>query len=367
MALITFLFRSSRLMILLSIAVGIVSGISSATLIALIHRALTLERATAASLAGAFIGLALVRFTSSVAAEVLLIYLAQNAILKLRVQLSRRILATSLRKLEELDSHRLLAALVDDVTSISAALISLPILSINVVVLLGCLVYLGWLSWTVLLAVLYTIACGVITYQMATNKALVHLRLSREQWDRLVGHFHGLIEGAKELKLHQRRRAAFLTDLLERTTVQLRRHNIVGMSIYTMAGSWGNLLFFVLVGLVLFSLPDLRDFNQQALTGYVIVLLYMMAPLSMTLNVLPTMARANIALKKLDTLGLSLAVPAADGTLVPSEELNRQWSRVEMSGVMVSYRHDGSERTFALGPLALTLRRGGGGFGFRGD
>jgi putative ATP-binding cassette transporter len=358
MALITFLFRSSRLMILLSIAVGIVSGISSATLIALIHRALTLERATAAGLAWAFIGLALVRFTSSVAAEVLLIYLAQNAILKLRVQLSRRILATSLRKLEELDSHRLLAALVDDVTSISAALISLPILSINVVVLLGCLVYLGWLSWTVLLAVLYTIACGVITYQMATNKALVHLRLSREQWDRLVGHFHGLIEGAKELKLHQRRRAAFLTDLLERTTVQLRRHNIVGMSIYTMAGSWGNLLFFVLVGLVLFSLPDLRDFNQQALTGYVIVLLYMMAPLSMTLNVLPTMARANIALKKLDTLGLSLAVPAADGTLVPSEELNRQWSRVEMSGVMVSYRHDGSERTFALGPLDLTLRRG---------
>src|SRR5689334_9873162 len=186
MKLITFLFRSSRLMILLSVLVGIVSGISSAALIALIHKALSLDRAAAASLVGVFIGLALVRFTSGVIAELLLIYLAQNAILKLRVQLSRRILATSLRQLEELDAHRLLAALVDDVTSVSVALTNMPVLCINVVVLVSCLIYLGWLSWTVLLAVLYTIACGIVTYQMATNKGLVHFRLAREQWDRLV-------------------------------------------------------------------------------------------------------------------------------------------------------------------------------------
>ena len=358
MAIIAFLFRSSRLMILLSILVGIVSGISSAALIALIHRALSLERTAAASLAGAFIGLALVRFTSGVAAEVLLIYLAQTAILKLRVQLSRRILATSLRQLEELDSHRLLAALVDDVTSISAALISMPILCINIVVLLGCVIYLGWLSWTVLLAVLYTIACGIITYQMATKKGLHHLHQAREQWDRLVSHFHGLIEGAKELKLHQRRRAAFLTYLLERTTARLRRHNIAGMSIYTMAGSWGNLLFFVLVGLLLFALPDLRDFNRQALTGYVLVLLYMMAPLAMTLNVLPTVARANVALNKLDTLGLTLALPVANEPLLAPEASNQQWNRLELSAAMVSYRPEGDERSFALGPIDLTIHRG---------
>jgi putative ATP-binding cassette transporter len=357
MALIIFLFRSSRLMILLSILVGIVSGVSSAALIALIHRALSLDRATAAGLAWAFIGLAFARFASGIAAEVLLIHLAQNAIVKLRIQLSRRILATSLRQLEEIDAHRLLAALVEDVSSIAVALISMPVLCINVVVLLGCLVYLGWLSWTVLLAVLYTIACGVITFQMATKKGLVHFRLAREQWDRLVGHFHGLIEGAKELKLHQRRRAAFVTDLLERTTAHLRRHNIAGMSIYTLAGSWGNLLFFVLVGLLLFSLPDLREFNRQALTGYVLVLLYMMAPLAMTLNVLPTMARANIALKKLDTLGLTLAAPLAAEPLLASEA-SSQWNRLDMSGVTVSYRREGDERNFVLGPIDLTFHRG---------
>ena len=60
MRLITFLFRSSRRMILLSVLVGIVSGISSAALIALIHRALSLDHGAAASLAGAFIGLTLV-------------------------------------------------------------------------------------------------------------------------------------------------------------------------------------------------------------------------------------------------------------------------------------------------------------------
>ena len=359
MRLITFLFRSSRLMIVLSVLVGIVSGISSAALIALIHRALGLDRAAAASLVTAFIGLALVRFTSGVVAEVLLIYLAQNAILKLRITLSRRILSTSLRQLEELDAHRLLAALVDDVTTISVALTSMPILGINVVVLMSCLIYLGWLSWTVLLAILYTIACGIVGYQMATNKAHVHFRLAREQWDRLVSHFHGLIEGAKELKLHRRRRTAFFGDWLERTVAQLRRHNIAGMSIYTVAGSWGNLLFFVLVGLLLFALPDLREFDRQTLTGYVLVLLYMMAPLSMTMNVVPTLSRANVALKKLDAIGLPLSVPVADGPVLPPETSSRrQWSCLELSGVSVSYRREDDERSFALGPIDLSFQPG---------
>ncbi|HVI72160.1 MAG TPA: cyclic peptide export ABC transporter, partial [Pyrinomonadaceae bacterium] len=360
MTLITFLFRSSRLMIVLSVLVGIVSGISSAALIALIHRALGLDRAAAASLVTAFIGLALVRFTSGVISEVLLIYLAQNAILKLRIQLSRRIMATSLRQLEQLDAHRLLAALVDDVTTISVALTSMPILCINVVVLVSCLIYLGWLSWTVLLAVLYTIACGIVTYQMVTNKGLVHFRLAREQWDHLVSHFHGLIEGAKELKLHRRRRTAFFGDWLERTVAQLRRHNIAGMSIYTVAGSWGNLLFFVLVGLLLFALPDLREFDRQTLTGYILVLLYMMAPLSMTLNVIPTLSRANVALKKLDSIGLPLSVPVVDGPVLPSEAANgrRQWSCLEMSGVTVSYRREDDDSSFALGPIDLTFQPG---------
>lgn len=358
MSLITFLLRSSRLMILLSILVGIVSGISSAALIALIHRALSLEAATAAGLVWGFIGLGLVRFVSGVASEVFLIYLAQNAVFKLRLQLSRRILATSLRQLEELDSHRLLASLIDDVTSISVALINVPVLCINAVVILGCLIYLGWLSWTVLLAVLYLMAFGIITYQLVSAKGLHHLRLAREHWDQLVSHFHGLIEGTKELKLHRRRRAAFLTELLEQTVARLRRHNIAGMSIYVMAGSWGNLLFFVLVGLLLFSLPDLRDFDRQTLTGYVLVLLYMMAPLSMTLNVLPQLARANVGLKKLEALGLTLAAHATDEPSSQFDVPSRQWSRLEMVQVTHSYRREQDESSFVLGPIDLSFRPG---------
>ncbi|HEX8174906.1 MAG TPA: cyclic peptide export ABC transporter [Pyrinomonadaceae bacterium] len=358
MALITFLLRSSRLMILLSILVGIVSGISSAALIALIHRALSMEAATAASLVWAFVGLGLVRFVSGVASEVFLIYLAQNAVFKLRLQLSRRILATSLRHLEELDAHRLLASLIDDVTAISVALINVPILCINIVVILGCLIYLGWLAWTVLLAVLYLMAFGIITYQLVSAKGMHHLRLAREHWDQLVSHFHGLIEGTKELKLHRQRRAAFLSKLLEQTAARLRRHNIAGMSIYVMAGSWGNLLFFVLVGLLLFGLPDLRDFNRQTLTGYVLVLLYMMAPLSMTLNVLPQLARANVALKKLETLGLTLAAHATDELSGRFDVPSRKWNRLEMLGVTHSYRSEQDESSFELGPIDLSFRPG---------
>jgi putative ATP-binding cassette transporter len=357
MALITFLLRSSRLMILLATLVGIISGLSSAALIALIHRALSSSADTAAPLVWGFVGLGLVRFASGIAAEVLLIYLAQNAILRLRLGLSRKILATSLRHLEELSAHRLTAALVDDVTSISIALTNIPLLCINVVVILGCLIYLGWLAWTILLAVIYVLIFGIITYQIASMKGIHHLKLAREQWDRLVDHFRALVEGTKELKLHRRRRETFLSKLLKDTATTLRRHNIAGMSLYVVAGSWGNLLFFVLVGLLIFALPDLRDFNRQTLTGYVLVLLYMMAPLSVTLNVLPNLARANVALKKLETLGLTLAAHGTDD-LPAQSKLNHLWERLELSGVTHSYHREREDSSFVLGPIDLSFRPG---------
>jgi putative ATP-binding cassette transporter len=357
MALITFLLRASRLMILLATLVGIISGLSSAALIALIHRALSADADTTATLVWGFFGLGLVRFTSGIAAEVLLVYLAQDAVIKLRLGLSRKILLTSLRHLEELGAHRLIAALVDDVSSISIALTNVPLLCINVVVILGCLVYLGWLSWTTLLAVIYVMIFGIITYQFANMKGVHHLNFAREQWDRLVGHFHALVEGTKELKLHRGRRETFLSKLLKDTATALRRHNIAAMSIYVIGGSWGNLLFFVLVGLLLFALPDLRDFNRQTLTGYVLVLLYMMAPLSVTLNALPSLARANVALKKLETLGLTLAAHGTDD-LPAQSQVDHPWELLELSGVTHSYRREQEESSFVLGPIDLSFRPG---------
>src|SRR5262249_27441413 len=160
-----------------------------------------------------------------------------------------------LRDLEQAGPHRLLAALTEDVPAIASALLGVPILGVNVAILLCCLAYLGWLSPLLLLGVLGFLAVGVLSYQLPVLRALAQVHLARQEHDALMKHFRGLTEGLKELKLHRDRREAFLGQLLQGTAANLRDRNTAGMTIYAAAGTWGQLLFFVCIGMLLFALP----------------------------------------------------------------------------------------------------------------
>jgi putative ATP-binding cassette transporter len=65
---------------------------------------------------------------------------------------------------------------------------------------IGCLVYLGWLSWTVFLAVLAFMVVGIITYQLPIAAAMRFIKRAR-QTRMPVRCFRAMTEGTKELKL----------------------------------------------------------------------------------------------------------------------------------------------------------------------
>lgn len=359
MLLFKFLLRISWRTVALAILFGVISGASSTGLLALINTRLNNGNLSATTLLWSFVGLCAIvpiaRFTS----EALLIRLGQGAIYNLRLQMSRRILAAPLRHLEQLGAHRLLATLTDDIPAITNALTFIPIFCINIAVVLGCLLYLGWLSLSVLLSVLAFMVLGIVSYQLPIIRALHFHRQAREDSDNLYQHFRALTSGIKELKLHRQRREAFLTTLLQPTAQSLRRNNLIGVSIFIVAASWGQILFFVVIGLLLFVLSGSLNLNTQILTGCTLVLLYMMTPLEVILNALPSMGRASIALKKVETLGFSLEAKSVEDGLVtaPPDKL-AHWGSLELAGVMHTYHREKENSSFILGPIDLTLKPG---------
>jgi putative ATP-binding cassette transporter len=78
------------------------------------------------------------------------------------MQISRKILAVPLAHIEELGAPRLMSILTGDIPTITSVVTVVPILCINLAVLAGGLVYLGWLSWQVLLVVIGFIAVGIV-------------------------------------------------------------------------------------------------------------------------------------------------------------------------------------------------------------
>lgn len=347
--------RFSRSLVLAALAVGLLSGAGHAALLAILNSALA-GRQDAESLS-TFAVLCLVVLLTRLASQGLFDFIGLKTVFDVRLQLCRRILTTPLRKLEEIGSHRLAGALSDDVTAISTALTQLPRVLTSLAIALACLVYLGWLSWRLLLFTLGFMAIGIVSYQILLTKANLFFRRLREQRDVQLAQLHALIDGAKELKLQRWRRLDLVRSGLIPTSEAIRRFTFWGNALSAGASTWGNVLFFIAVGLLLFGLGRWQGIEQQMVNGYTLTLLYMLLPLEIFFLSLPMFGRAAVAVRKLDSLGLQLAAspePVASGSSLAAD-----WRSLDLVDVTYTYRGDeGGPGGFRIGPLRLSLRPG---------
>lgn len=341
---------------ILSIIAGIFSGACNAALLAVINAVIKRNGHSSALLWG-FVGLCallpLTRFTS----EFLLTQLGQGATYNLRMQLCDQILAAPLRHLEQVGVARLLAALTDDVPAITGAILIIPLLCVNAALVVGCLVYMGILSLTLLAIVLGFMVVGIASYQIPIIKVQKIFERARKDANALQQHFRALTHGTKELKIHSRRREAFISDELRVTAESMRRYNIAGQNLYSAAASWGQTLVFVVIGLILFLLPTLRNLNSTMMIAYAISLLYLMTPLQIILNTLPQLSRANVALRNAEQLGFTLASQEsenADEAALPTST----WKILELKSITHTYHREGESDDFVLGPIDLTFKPG---------
>ena len=358
MKLISVLLSYSRRTVILAIIGGIVTGACNAGLLAIVHAALTAGREASPNLLWAFIALWIILPISRIASQVTLSHVVHTAVYDLRMHLSRQILSAPLRQLEEVGPHRLLAALNDDVSAVSGALASIPTVIMNATILLASLIYLGWLSWPVLIGVVVFMSVGWFTSQIIIKKGARYMRLAREDYDSLFKHFRALIDGNKELKLHRSRRRSFMEHILQEAAESYRRHTVVGAGIHTAASGMGGVLFFLLVGLLVFAVPSYTNISTQVLTGYVLLLLFIMMPIELVSIMLPTMSRANIALEKVESLGLSLAANTTEKEAAETSKELPAWKTVELRGVAHSYYREAENTRFTLGPIDLKLTPG---------
>ncbi|MEC4804575.1 MAG: cyclic peptide export ABC transporter [Jaaginema sp. PMC 1079.18] len=357
MKLLAFLFKSSWQMVAVAIAMGFVSGGSSAGLIALISWLVGEGKIPPSpAIAWAFFGLALLALCASIVARVMLIHLSQNAVYRLQMRLSRQILAAELSQLETLGSPRLLATLTEDVQTISNAVFVLPFVFINIAIVMGGLLYITWLSWQVFLMVVGLSAIATFSVRISLGKGRSLLALAREEQDQLFQHFRSITEGIKELKLHAQRRQDFLEKNLQPTATQYRRHNVKGLTLFATTDSWGKLIFFFAIGLVLFILPYWLEINTTTLSGYVLTFTYLVGPLENIVNKLPLIAKANVALEKINTLGFSLKNKAEN--IDPSWQKSQNWQRLDFQNVTHTYYNPQDDTQFTLGPLNLTFEPG---------
>ncbi|HET6976587.1 MAG TPA: cyclic peptide export ABC transporter [Pyrinomonadaceae bacterium] len=354
--LLAFLFKKSRAIVIAAIIASILSGIASSTLIGLSHRALATREASPLWLMLGFAALCFIFPLSRVVAEVLLVNLSQKVVFDLRAQFIRQIVATPLRKLEEIKTHRIMAALTDDVAALSNGLATVPILFLQFSVLLGCVIYLGYLYIPLLIVTVIVIPLGIACVQLFFKFGLRHFIRARKEQDMMFKHIRAVAEGVKLFKLHRGRRDAFMNDLFTPTGLRYRHENVRGNAVLIGGSSIGTSFFFVTLGLFLFVAPRLIAISPQVLTGYVLVFGFLMVPIGVITSLMSNIGRANVALRNIRSLGIELG-GENDLAPLPLPRVNGHSPKLEFESVTHAYTAE-DQTGFTLGPIDLSIEPG---------
>ena len=358
MNLICLLLKASWFGVAIGILTGLLSGASSASLIALINLILRGTTAPSCTLLWSFVGLSVVLFLTTAISQIVTSAVAQQVIVDLHLLLTRQILACPLHHLEVIGIPRLLATLTEDVEVIANASFFISLLGVNVALLIGCLLYLSWLSFPLFVLLLVCLIVGIVSNQWLIYRGRRFLRFARNEKDRLFQHFRTATEGIKELKLHQQRRREFLSEDLQTSLKTSKRYRVTAANWFAIGGSWGLVSLFIPIGLLLFVVPRLSNVSPTLITSNIITFIFMITPIRGILNSLPELIRANVALAKIKELELSLATHPTEQEFRFSLSSQPVWSSLQLAGVTHVYRGEREDNHFTLGPIDLSFRAG---------
>ena len=355
-----FIVQHSRTMAWLMVCAGIMSGLLSAGVLALINHVLHHSSDHSLLVMLGFAALVAGKLLSNLWSQLLLVRFSQDTILDLSLSLCAKILRAPLRGSEQRGAANILVTLTDDVSWVTWAIQCFPQLIMNAAVVLGCGFYLAWLSWGTFLGVIGVTVLGALGYQWLHASAASFISAARAARAELFRHFRSLTDGLKELLMHRARRQEFVDQEVRRAAESYRQTNLEATRRQALAETWTQVSFYSLVGFIIFLFPSYVTVSPEALTGYVVAVLYMMGPIWSIIGALPTIQRGQVALENIERLGVSLDVGHEDvqasGLLGLEERIS---SIVQLNDVVFSYGEErGVETPFSLGPLSLEMHPG---------
>ena len=227
-----------------------------------------------------FAGLCAVVVVGSILSDIGTNYVGQHVIARLREELSRKILLAPIDQIERFRTHRLIPVLTHDVDVISDFAFNLAPLAVSLSVTLGCLAYMAALSWPMFLVTLVAIVIGCRPPVSSRATAASRLRAGARARGR----------AAEELSRDRRRAprscgstgsaaSGSSAPTSPAPSRRIRDIQIRSINLFVVAKVLGSSLFFIVIGMALAFHAVGPGTDKAALSGFVLVLLYMKGPL----------------------------------------------------------------------------------------
>ncbi|WP_230860959.1 cyclic peptide export ABC transporter, partial [Vibrio harveyi] len=354
MKLILSLLKGSQRQFLFAILLSGLSAVAGVSVIAFINEAISQLSRGGEFPVSIFFVLILFLFGLSFLSQSMITALGHKVVYELRLSISRRLMNTSVERVEQLGQPKILATLTKDITAISQAFNSLPFVVFGISVIVFTYSYLFWLSIPFFAA---TIAMTIVSVFLGRKLMLVsreYKRKVRENDDTLYGTYQAMLSGRNELKLSYERRSSFYRDQLEPTAEHSRVLDTKADRMNVLNGSWVNTSVLLVIAVVVLMHVKFAIGTSEQVTGYALAILFLRSPLAGFVGSLPALIQGAVAYAKVRSLALS---EERENNIQLDPQL-KNWQQLTLKGVEYDYSTENGEPGFSVGPIDLTIKQG---------
>lgn len=338
------------------VSLGIISGIGNALIIFLVNISLNVGNGFNHGVYF-FVLCLLIYISSRRNLEIRLAIMSQGIIKKLRERIFSKILSANLEEFEGIESGQLIATITNDINQIAQVAGLVIIIITSSITIITAFVYLGTVSFKGTLLVIGVIGIVGVVYAYFNHVAAIYIDLARETQDGFFGKTEAMINGFKDLIMHRGKKTEYEAEMAE-INDEFVNNNINGFSNFVNAFMLGESMFIIVLGVITFGFtlvfPELRG---QNLTTFVMILLYILGPITGILTNMPRIMQIRIAINRVRRLLLQLPEveePVFHETLKTNDVIQS----FQAKGVTYQYDSLGYETGFRVGPIDLTVEQG---------
>jgi putative ATP-binding cassette transporter len=295
-----------------------------------------------------------------VLSQYILLKLSTTVVYEVQKTILERVLGTDYEIIERNGNHKIMAAMKDDVSSISSGITVLPDFIYSIVTVLLCLSYLIYSAWQLFILVAIIIIIIIVITKLVLKYALVYQESLREDYDLFFSNLNALANGGKELHVSQNRKRHFYGSIMVPLFRSMKIKTIKSSVAFIGLDSFVSTMVIFLIGAVVYmSLAFFPNFESQIIVTFTLVILYMVGPLGRVIEVADEANAVRVSLKKIACLEL------ADSSVFLSSIKNPMpsqphWKKIQLKDVAFTHdnKKDGDAYQFRLGPISADFKSG---------
>ena len=283
-------------------------------------------------------------------------FVVEHLVNRWRVQVIDGMRQMDLASFERIGGERIALVLTRELQVLSDAGPAIIHASTTIIMLSVTSLYVARLSLLAFLAIALALATAVQLYRLTQvrTRQLIDRSLAAE--NAFSTSFHHMLDGFREIKLSRPRSDDLFLNHVERSSEDAMTLKIAAGRRMALGDNVINIVFYVLVGYVVFILPNSVGTPQNA-AKLINVIMFAVSAVELVVRGLPMLSRSALAVDDLETLegdirrNVARAESGAGGT-PPT------FRRIQARDLFYSYRAPDGERSFVVGPMSFDIRRG---------